>query len=282
MQFNVLHLVQSVFSTKLVILPLISAVVSSITSQAGISGAFLLLPVQISFLGVASPVASSTNLFYNVISTPGGVYRYWRENRLNTRLAFLILLGTIPGMLTGVYVRVNYLPDPHKFRIFAGFVLMYMAFRLLLERKRSVKRVTDVTDVKLRPQKLTFSFDGKVYSVESIKLVPTAFLIGTVAGAYGVGGGAFLAPLLVTTFSLPVYTISGAVLLSTFVTSLLSIIFYSGLGYPPNLVVGIAFGLGGFAGMYLGARAQKRVNECAIRTILGIVVLAIALKYVLS
>ena len=258
------------------LLPIIAFVISFVTSQAGISGAFLLLPVQISFLNIVSPVASSTNLLYNVISTPSGVYGYWREKRLCLKLAASILSGTIPGMLTGVYLRVKYLPSPEKFKVFAGFVLLYMSFRLLYKTERkSKKKVKSNLSLK-------FKFGKEYYSVEIYKLVPVAYIIGVVAGAYGVGGGAFLSPLLISIFQFPVYYVSGAVLLSTFVTSIISCFYYSSFGYYPNLIVGLMFGLGGILGMYTGAKLQIRFPEKFIRTSLALIVLFIAIKYILS
>ena len=43
-------------------------------TPAGISGAVLLLPFQVSVLGTPSPAVTPTNLLYNVIATPGAVY----------------------------------------------------------------------------------------------------------------------------------------------------------------------------------------------------------------
>lgn len=42
-----------------------------IATPAGVSGAVLLLPVQISVLGVPSPAVTPTNLLFNVAATPG-------------------------------------------------------------------------------------------------------------------------------------------------------------------------------------------------------------------
>ena len=52
--------------------PLVAFCVSAVTSTAGITGAFLLLPFQISVLGFASPAVSATNLVYNLYGIGGG------------------------------------------------------------------------------------------------------------------------------------------------------------------------------------------------------------------
>ena len=69
--------------------PLAAFVISLFTSTAGVSGAFLLLPLQTALLGINTPSVSATNQLYNVIAIPGGVYRYAREGRLLRPLAMI-------------------------------------------------------------------------------------------------------------------------------------------------------------------------------------------------
>lgn len=93
----------------------------------------------------------------------------------------------------------------------------------------------------------------------------------------------------VTFFGLPVYTVAGAALMGTFVTSVAGVAFYQAIApfYPhmsvaPDWFLGILFGLGGMAGMYLGARFQKFVPAKAIKWMLAGVIVLTAFKYVAS
>ena len=52
-----------------------------VTTPAGVSGAVLLLPIQLSVLHVPSPAVTPTNLVFNIAATPGGLLRFWREHR---------------------------------------------------------------------------------------------------------------------------------------------------------------------------------------------------------
>jgi uncharacterized membrane protein YfcA len=115
-----------------------------------------------------------------------------------------------------------------------------------------------------------------------------AFVVGIVGGAYGIGGGAIIAPFCVAYFHLPVYTIAGATLMGTFITSVAGALFFSvipatnGTSPMPDWPLGMLFGVGGFAGMYLGAKTQKYVPQKAIKTIVGAAILFLALKYILQ
>ena len=59
-----------------------------------------------------------------------------------------------------------------------------------------------------------------------------AFVVGVIGGTYGIGGGAIIAPFCVAVFRLPVYTVAGAALLGTFLTSILGVIIYSVIPIP--------------------------------------------------
>ena len=83
--------------------PLVAFAVSFLTSMGGVSGAFLLLPFQMSVLGYTSPSVSATNQLYNIVAIPSGVYRYWREGRMIWPLVWAVVAGTLPGVLIGAH-----------------------------------------------------------------------------------------------------------------------------------------------------------------------------------
>ncbi len=80
------------------VLALVAAYAAPVlTTPAGISGAVLLLPFQLSVLDMPSLVATPTNLLYNVIATPGALYRYWRQKQAGGRLAWSSSPEPCPG-----------------------------------------------------------------------------------------------------------------------------------------------------------------------------------------
>ncbi len=111
--------------------PLVAFVISFFTSMGGVSGAFLLLPFQMSFLGYTNPSVSATNQLFNVVAIPSGVYRYFKEGRMVWPLTWIVIIGTLPGVLIGAYVRVVYLPNPKNFKLFAAGVLLYIGTKMV-------------------------------------------------------------------------------------------------------------------------------------------------------
>jgi len=274
-------------------------VVSFFTSMGGISGAFLLLPFQMSFLGYTSPSVSATNHVFNIVAIPSGVYRYIREKRMLWPLAKTITIGTLPGVFIGAWIRIEYLPDPKNFKMFAGFVLLYIGWKLLKdiltknEKKEKSGQIKAngfhrLAVIEASIKRVIFTFGGKEYAYSTLPIYLICFLVGIIGGIYGIGGGSIIAPILVTIIGLPVYVIAGAALLGTFVTSISGVIFYQILAgiYPqvpvsPDWMLGALFGSGGFVGMYLGARVQKFVRAVYIKGILAFCILFISLKYIL-
>ena len=47
-----------------------------LTTPAGVSGAVLLLPIQLSILHAPSPALTPTNLLFNVAAVPGSLLRF--------------------------------------------------------------------------------------------------------------------------------------------------------------------------------------------------------------
>jgi uncharacterized membrane protein YfcA len=292
--------------------PLVAFVISFFTSMGGVSGAFLLLPFQISVLGFTSPAVSATNQLYNIVAIPSGVARYVREGRMVWPLTWAVVVGTLPGVLVGAVIRVTWLPDPRPFKLFAGAVLLYIGGRLLhdllgggrssaadAERRcqqpgasAQLARQGHATTPKVisRPGvsgRIVFEFDGELFSVSRIGVFALSLVVGAIGGIYGIGGGAIIAPFFISFFGLPVYTVAGAALMGTFVTSVAGVAFYQliaplhpELTVAPDWLLGLLFGVGGMAGMYLGARCQKHVPATAIKWMLAATILFVAGRYV--
>ena len=276
----------------------VAFLVSFFTSMGGVSGAFLLLPFQVSVLGYTAPSVSATNQVYNIVAIPSGVYRYIREGRMLWPLTRAVIIGTLPGVFIGAWVRIVYLPDPRSFKFFAGVVLLYIGWRLALDvlrqktggnrrPARNAGAAPQVAVISASLRRVVFEFDHDTFEFSPAAVYGICFLVGIAGGIYGIGGGAIVAPFFVAIVGLPVYTVAGAALMGTFITSVAGVCFYQLLAvYYPDIPVaadwqlGALFGAGGILGMYLGARLQKFVPAGAIKAILSACVLFVALKYI--
>ena len=95
--------------------PLVAFVVSTFTSMGGVSGAFLLLPFQMSVLGFTSPAVSSTNQLYNIVAIPSGVWRYIKEGRMVWPLTWICSYWYITGSFHRSIYQNNLFTGSHQF-----------------------------------------------------------------------------------------------------------------------------------------------------------------------
>ncbi len=303
--------------------------------MGGVSGAFLLLPFQVSVLGFTSPAVSATNQVFNIVAIPSGVYRYIREGRMVWPLTWVVIIGTLPGVLAGAIIRVRYLPNPKNFSLFAGLVLLYIGLRLVKDLLRT-RFSTPQRGIGMNPRwggagkpgavskpsaeeefqalvksyrqgqqagqalprvvvrectvtRIRYDFYGQTFTIPTLGVMALSLVVGMVGGVYGIGGGAIIAPFFVSVFGLPVYTVAGAALMGTFVTSVARVLFYQiiapwypGMSIAPDWILGFLFGIGGFAGMYCGARFQKFVPARGIKWLLAFTILFPVIKYIVG
>ena len=218
------------------VLALVAAfVIAVITTPAGVSGAVLLLPFQVSVLGTPSPSVTPTNLLYNVVACPGAMWRYWRQGQTGGGLTWLLVAGTLPGVIAGSVIRVYVLPGPVVFDFVVAAVLIPLGAWLAL---------TELRPARTAPSRMRLPR-------AAVGLIAT--VAGCVGGIYGIGGGSILAPILIADGRPPSQVVPAA-LSSTFVTSVAGVVTFSILSaqqhgsVAPNWPTGIALGIGGLAG----------------------------------
>lgn len=241
-------------------------VIATLTAPVGVSGAVFLLPVQMDLLKVPSPAVTPTNLLYNVISGPGAILRYRAQGQRPGELTRYMLAGTVPGVIVGALVRVYLIPDVRTFRLIAAGVLLPLGLWLIWRT--------------LRPAATPAKGDPSLRLIAGLGAV-----VGVIGGVYGIGGGSILAPILVAR-GLPVGRVAPAALASTFVTSIVGAAAFGIIALrthgsvAPDWALGIACGLGGLAGGYLGARWHRHLPDRVLALMLGATATALALAYV--
>lgn len=240
--------------------------ISVATAPVGVSGAVFLLPVQVSVLGVPSPAVTPTNLLYNVVAGPGALLRHHRAGTLRGPLTRLLVLGTVPGVVVGAVIRVFAVPGPSVFRLLIAVLLLPLGGWLCLRTLRRASRPAPAREPSPRA------------------VIRLAMAVGVAGGIYGIGGGSLLGPILVGR-GMPVAKVAPAALAATFVTSVVGAGTYALLSLTttgdiaPYWSLGLACGLGGLCGGYLGAHLQPRLPETALRLLLGVLALGVGGLY---
>ncbi|MDD9375730.1 sulfite exporter TauE/SafE family protein [Streptomyces sp. ZAF1911] len=241
--------------------------IAVVTAPVGVSGAVFLLPVQLSVFAVPSPSVTPTNLLYNVVAGPGALLRYRRTGALHGPLVRQLVLGTLPGVVVGAAIRVFAIPGPAVFKILVAVFLLPLGTWLIARTL-------------LPPRSAKPPADGP----SARAITGLALIVGVVGGIYGIGGGSLLGPILVGR-GMPVAKVAPAALASTFATSVVGAATYAVLSLAgsgsiaPHWFLGLACGLGGLIGGYLGARLQPRLPEKSLRLLLGALAASVGAVY---
>jgi uncharacterized protein len=180
-----------------------------------------------------------------------------------------LIAGTLPGVVAGSLIRITLLPAERLFDLVVAAVLLPLGCWLTLTR----------------PQ--IDSGSGRAVRLTWPVLVLIAAAVGCVGGIYGIGGGSILAPILIGA-GRPAAQVAPAALASTLVTSVAGVATFTILSaqahgsVAPNWPTGIALGVGGLVGSYVGARLQSRLPDLLIRRLLGVLEIAIAIRFGLA
>jgi uncharacterized membrane protein YfcA len=237
---------------------------AAVATPVGVSGAVFLVPVQVSILDTPNPSVTPTNLLYNLIAIPGALWRFHREGALGGPLPRLLVLGTLPGVVAGAVIRVEWLSGPESFLAVIAAVLIPLGGWLLLGRPSPHPKAGGRDHRRL--------------------ILCLGLAVGTIGGIYGIGGGSILAPILVG-LGFSVLEVAPAALAATFLTSLAGVVTFALLSISasgdiaPEWVTGLCLGLGGLAGGYLGAAGRQRVPERMLTRGLGLLALALGVRY---
>jgi uncharacterized membrane protein YfcA len=245
--------------------------VAGVCTPVGVSGAVLLLPAQTSLLGLSGPAVSSTNLLFNVVSTPGALLRLSRSALPHRSDVLAVLAAAVPAAVGGALLRVTVLAGAGVFRALVAAALLPMAVTLFWRLAHPPARDAGTSVRAGGP-------DGIA------TLTALAGLTSLVGAAVGFGGGSLLAPALAVLTTRGPRAVAPLALLATLVTSVTGLIAYSLLEAvdfgarpaAPSWAVGVALGLGGLAGGLTGARLQPYLPERGLAGLLAVLVTAVA------
>jgi uncharacterized membrane protein YfcA len=130
------------------------------------------------------------------------------------------------------------------------------------------------------PLKVRFK-QSRIY-VSVIPVWTIGLSIGLLGGVMGVGGGFLLVPALIYLFRVPTSVVIGTSMLMTLVTMAAATIMHSVTNHAVDVVLALILMIGGVMGAQFGARAGQRIRGEQLRLLLGLLVLAVGLRFALA
>jgi uncharacterized membrane protein YfcA len=264
--------------------------VGFISGMFGIGGGFLMTPLLI-FIGVSPAVAVATVSTHIAASSFSGAIAYWRRRALDLALALMLLAGGIVGTGSGVWLFTA-LRQLGQLDITIGvsYVLLLgsVGTVMVAEGIRAILRARKGKPVELRrpgshtwvhglPLKVRFK-ESKIY-VSAIPVVGIGFTMGFIGAIMGIGGGFLLVPMLIYFLRVPTNVVIGTSMVLTLVTMASATVLHAATNHLVDAVLALILMIGGVTGAQFGARAGQRMRGERLRLLLGVLVLAVGLRF---
>ena len=268
----------------------IGLAVGFISGMFGIGGGFLMTPLLI-FLGIPPAVAVASVTGHIAASSMSGAISYWRRKAIDIALVFMLLAGGIIGTAFGVWL-FTLLRAIGQLDITIGvsYVLLLgiVGVLMVIESVRAIMRVRQGKPVELRrpgshmwihglPFKLRFK-RSRIY-VSAIPVWGIGFIIAFVGAIMGIGGGFLLVPMLIYLLRVPTATVIGTSMVLTLVTMASATVMHSATNHLVDALLALILMVGGVTGAQFGARAGQKMRSERLRLLLGLLVLAVGIRF---
>ncbi len=240
----------------LIVCPLVG-IAGFVDSIAG-GGGLISLPAYM-LCGVPVHLAIGTNKFSSAMGTTVTTLRFAKNGYIPAKLAAICAACAVAGSYLGA--NLSLLVPEGPFQIIMLVVLPFTAFYVL--KNKDLEKPREAFDAKK-----TF-----------LACMPVALVIGAYDGFYGPGTGTFLLLLLTGLCHLTLREAAGitkVINLTTNLTSLCVFILNGTVLFP----LGLAAGLFGMAGNYIGATFFQKRGAKGVRAVMLVVVGIFMIKLV--
>ena len=271
---------------------LIGGVVGVLTGIFGVGGGFILTPMLMICMGVASPIAVGSGLAVILINSTWGLYKRKGTGTIDTKLSLIVSAGSFFGVIAGSFL-LRYLatmPDIiilgkeqnaadysllWLFAVLLGFIAAYLYYDYHNHNGKAPNvRIGLFAKLPIKPLARFSSLDQPSLSLPL--LVGLGIAVGLLTGLLGVGGGVILLPALVYLVGQRAVKAAGTSLLLVWIASFVAVI-QKGIGGEIDPKLTIALLIGGLIGTSLGTKLGLKFEGPKIRIYFVYVVVAATL-----
>ena len=262
-------------------LVLIAFLSTTLLSAVGLAGGVLIVPVLVLLFGLESRYAAGTGIFAIIFGIFSAAFTYFRQRRVDVKLALLFDTLDVLGVVAGAYLVV--LLPSRVTALLMGVFLIFSAWRLWagsFKQPATVEKKSRKFSVKRR---LTDS-DGNVYVYELgvPELILSQFasvLSGVATGLFGIGGGAVDTTVMMLIGIPPHVAVATAVFGMT-ITKITGVFSHLAFG---NILFeyGVPLAFGATIGGQLGPRISRRIKPSMLRRVLSVMILLIGLRMIM-
>lgn len=245
--------------TTAIILVAVGLGAGTLGSMIGVGGGIMMVPA-LAFLGLPPTQIASTSLFAVTSTSVSSTIAYSKQKRIDYRLGAEMAAFAVPGAVIGAFLSGQL--SAQDFRLYFGILLplvgLYVAFRgSILKEKGETGR--------------SAARRAGIYAI--------TFGAGIISSLFGVGGGIIFVPAMLLVLGMAMQKAAPTSQLTLMITALVGVFTHAALQHP-DYVYALALSAGAFAGAQLGARWSRKVNEVLLQRMLGVVLIAVAGKFI--
>ena len=265
--------------------------VGILSGMFGIGGGFITTPMLI-FLGVPPAVAVGTGTSQVVASSVSGALGHWGRGNVDVKMGLYLIAGGLVGATIGIWLQ-QLLKAAGQLDFFTtmtyvvmlgvvGGLMVVEAARVMLANRAagqpqgSARRGGQHSWILKLPLKTRFHASKLYMSV----LPPIAIgaFVGWLTAIMGVGGGFLLVPALIYLLRMPTRIALGTSAFQIIFVAAYATVLQASQNYAIDAALALPLILGGVIGAHLGVAVAPRLNPEQLRALLGVLVLAVAVR----
>lgn len=225
-------------------------------------GSLLTMPAMV-FMGMDGPEANGTNRIAILAQNFSAVLGFAKNGYSDARMSLIFTLAALPGTVIGAIFGTK-LSGVWFNRVLAGVMIGVMI--LMAQKKKPAATSTQLAPVALPKTILAYVF---------------IFAAGFYSGFIQAGVGFILMAILNRSFGLDLVRVNMHKVFIIGVSTLAALLIFANQGHV-NWLAGIYLAVGNAGGGWLGAHLSIKKGEKLIRIVLNLVLIAMAIKLIIS
>jgi len=231
--------------------------IGTLASLLGLGGGVFMVPLlSLGGFVATMPEAAGTSIAAVVFTSISGSIAYYRQRKINVRIAVLFMPTAIAGILVGA--QLTDVLDPSWLMVAFGVFLLYPISMMITGRS---------------PKEIRFSLrgqatGGRLYGLAAV----LGFVAGMASGLFGIGGGTVFVPSLAVFLGLDIVTAVATSLFVMVPTTLVGATKHWLQGnLHPELALPLVLGI--IIGAQIGPRISHRIPKRRLRQLFGVLLL---------
>jgi len=266
----------------------LGGIIGFLSGVFGVGGGFLMTPLLI-FIGIPPPVAVATQANNVIASSVSGSFSQWNRGNIDFKMGLVLLAGGFAGSTIGValfsllqqlgqidlVINLSYVVLLGS----VGTMMLIEGARALLRQRRKTPkadRLHSRTWLHALPLKTRFR-RSRLY-VSALLPFGIGFGVGVLSAIMGVGGAFVLVPLMIYLLGMPTAIVVGTSLFQIIFVSINVTFLQAIQNQTVDIVLALLLTVGSVIGAQYGARAGAKLPAETLRLLLGVLILAVAVR----